>query len=378
MLFRSVPLYLVLGNHEGEQGWLLNGTADNTAVRAANARKLYYPNPVPDAFYTGNSREEPLVGLRGNYYAWEWGAALFVVLDPYWYTLKKPGKTVDNWAWTLGRDQYDWFRKTLENSTAAFKFVFCHQLVGGGDNEGRGGIEDAGYYEWGGNNADGTWGFDDHRPGWEKPIHQLMVENGVTVFFHGHDHFYARQELDGVIYQLVPQPGHPNFSTVDYAAEYGYEKGDIVPNSGHLLVTVRKNDARIDYIRSYLASNETATRKNGDVSRTYTVSAGLVTGQAEETGLPRGFSLEQNTPNPFNHMTTIQYSLAAAGGVRLNVYDSLGRIVKNILNEYQPAGHYSVSWDGRDARGRTAGSGMYVYSLVAGSRFETRRMIMMK
>jgi len=88
------------------------------------------------------------VGLRENYYAWTWGDALFVVLDPYINTLNKPEKEGDGWNFTLGRDQYDWFRRTLENSDSKFKFVFAHQIVGG-DTEGRGGTEWVDYYEMG-------------------------------------------------------------------------------------------------------------------------------------------------------------------------------------------------------------------------------------
>jgi hypothetical protein len=58
----------------------------------------------------------------------------------------------------------------------------------------------------GGKNQNGTWEFAEKRPGWRLPIHQLMVKNGVTIFFQGHDHLFARQELDGVIYQETPNP----------------------------------------------------------------------------------------------------------------------------------------------------------------------------
>ena len=82
----SAPFFIALGNHEGELGWLRDGTPDNIAVWATTARKLIYPLPTPDDFYTGNTQLEDFVGLRENYYAWEWGDALFVILDPYWYT----------------------------------------------------------------------------------------------------------------------------------------------------------------------------------------------------------------------------------------------------------------------------------------------------
>jgi hypothetical protein len=273
LVSHSVPLYLVLGNHDGEAGWEFDGTENSLAAWSANARKTYFPNPEPDGFYTGNRAIDKFVGLRENYYAWTWGDALFVVLDPYWYTVKKPGRNVDNWGWTLGDKQYSWFRDVLQKSNAKFKFVFCHQLVGGGDTEGRGGAEFAKYYEMGGFNKDGTWGFDKKKPGWEKPIHKLMADANVTVFFHGHDHFFAKQELDGVVYQLVPQPSHPNFKNAGQAESYGYTTGKILPNSGHLRIAVSESKVTVDYVRTYLAGDETNSRKNNQVDYSYIIQS---------------------------------------------------------------------------------------------------------
>ena len=50
-------------------------------------------------------------------------------------------------------------------------------------------------------NADGSDGFRQNRPGWEMPIHELFVKHGVNIVFHGHDHLFVREELDGIIYQ---------------------------------------------------------------------------------------------------------------------------------------------------------------------------------
>ena len=121
------------------------------AVWATNARKLIYPLPAPDDFYSGSQDQLEYVGLRENYYAWQWGDALFIVLDPFWYTTTKPhsyGETSgsgDNWDWTLGQQQYLWFRDALENSSATFKFVFAHHVTGGVITYGCGGIEAASY-----------------------------------------------------------------------------------------------------------------------------------------------------------------------------------------------------------------------------------------
>jgi hypothetical protein len=104
LIAHSAPLFLVNGNHDGESGWMFNGTSDNLAVWATLARKAYFPAPIPDGFYTGASADEPFVGKRGSWYAWEWGDALFVVLDPYWYTSSKVKS--DGWVLTLGQEQY--------------------------------------------------------------------------------------------------------------------------------------------------------------------------------------------------------------------------------------------------------------------------------
>jgi hypothetical protein len=259
----SVPLYLAIGNHEGESGWLLNGTSNCTPVMAANTRKLYYPNPVPDAFFSGDTKSENFAGLRENYYAWEWGNALFIVLDPYWYT-----KVNTDWGWTLGADQYNWFKNTITSSKAKFKFVFCHQLVGGNGKDARGGSEFAHLFEMGGNNTDGSWGFDTNRPGWGKPIHTLMKENNATIFFHGHDHFYGKQEKDGLIYQEVPQPSNRSITNFS-ASEYGYVNGLLLPGRGFLSVTVSYQSVKVDYIGTYLPGEESGGHRNGEVITSY-------------------------------------------------------------------------------------------------------------
>ncbi len=269
----SIPLYLAIGNHDGESGGVLNSTENNMAVWASRGRGLYYLNPFPDEFYSGDSKNAPFVGLRGNYYAWEWGNALFVVLDPYWYSAGIKGSS--GWDVSLGKEQYSWLKTTLENSTAKFKFVFAHNLIGGTDmgsaGKSRGGAEAARFYEWGGQNTDGSWGFDKYRPGWGKPIHQLLVDNHVTIFFHGHDHFFAKQELDGVIYQECPQPSARNDK--NSADAYGYVNGIFMSSPGHVRVTVSNNEVIIDYVKTYLPGEAAAGHKNGEVAYSYTVSA---------------------------------------------------------------------------------------------------------
>ena len=281
LIAHSSPYFCVLGNHEAEQGWRLDGTAENIAVWATLARKHIFPMPYPDAFYSGNTTSEQYVGIRENYYSWRWGNALFVVLDPYWYTTAQPYDdpidglgTRDNWDWTLGRTQYDWLVDTLENSNANFKFVFAHQVTGGVDNYGRGGAEAAshalggtGSYEWGGEDSHGNYVFNIKRPGWGDPIQKVFVDNGVTIFFHGHDHVFVAQTLDDIGYQECPQPSDPDYEEGLYVAGH-YWTGLKVNNSGHLRVTVTPAQVTVEYIRAYLLGDG----DNGDLGHSYTIS----------------------------------------------------------------------------------------------------------
>lgn len=273
----DAPLYLVNGNHEGELGWLKSGPrATELPVWSTRLRQAWYPNPVPGTFFGGASIADQLLGgPRDSYYSWTWGDALFVVLDPFWYTTDKPrpdaAATGGNWGWTLGRAQYDWLRATLESSTTKHRFVFIHHLVGGA-SEARGGVEVAGLYEWGGHNADGSDGFAANRPGWGVPIHQLLVQNHVDAVFHGHDHVYVKQELDGIVYHELPQPSVTSYDNTRIAAEEGYLQGEVLGSSGHLVVTVEPTKATVRYVRAYRPQDERTDRRNGTVAATYVIT----------------------------------------------------------------------------------------------------------
>jgi hypothetical protein len=276
LISHSTPLFLVNGNHDGELGWLSGNVNPSLAAWTTQARQRYFLNPTPDAFYAGDSVAEPTVGLRASWYAWQWGDALFIVLDPFWNSTK--ASNVDAWSLTLGERQYRWLASTLAASRASYKFVFLHNLVGGLDGQMRGGVEAAPYFEWGGKALDGTDQFAQRRPGWAMPIHQLLVQNHVTAVFHGHDHFYARQVLDGIVYQEVPQPSAKNNNSgQNIATDYHYSAGTILSSSGYLRVTVAPGAVTARYVRSWLPKDETAQRKNGSIDDTWTAAPYRVT-----------------------------------------------------------------------------------------------------
>jgi hypothetical protein len=99
--------------------------------------------------------------------------------------------------------------------------------------------------------------------------------------------------------------------------------------------------------------------------------------------VPLTFSLSQNMPNPFNPVTTIKYTVAekkkGAQHVSMKVYDARGRFVKMLVNEKLESGYYSVTWNGKNAKGESLGSGLYFYSIAVGRDFrKVRKMVVLK
>jgi hypothetical protein len=99
----------------------------------------------------------------------------------------------------------------------------------------------------------------------------------------------------------------------------------------------------------------------------------LVSNTEENVFAPLDFSLEQNYPNPFNPSTTIKYSIKENSLVSLKIYDILGNEVAALINEVKPVGIYSVNFNSG-----SLSSGVYFYTLNAGSFSETRKMLLLK
>ncbi len=87
-------------------------------------------------------------------------------------------------------------------------------------------------------------------------------------------------------------------------------------------------------------------------------------------------ALEVNYPNPFNPSTLIRFELPHSSGVRLSIYDILGRCVRNLVDGHRSAGMHAVVWDGTDNLGQKVPSGVYMYRLSAGSSTAVRKMIL--
>ena len=110
----------------------------------------------------------------------------------------------------------------------------------------------------------------------------------------------------------------------------------------------------------------------GRVKKTF-VRGTLTSTEEDVAEVPGAFTLHPNYPNPFNPTTTIAYDLAAAGAVRLAVYDVYGREVARLVDATQAPGHYEVPFDAAHLA-----SGTYFYRLEAGRFRSIRQMLLIK
>jgi hypothetical protein len=92
-----------------------------------------------------------------------------------------------------------------------------------------------------------------------------------------------------------------------------------------------------------------------------------------DVNIPSVYSLEQNYPNPFNPSTTINFSLANEGFVKLAVYNTLGQEVITLVNEVKESGAHSVTFDAS-----VLTSGAYFYKLETAQFSQTKKMLLTK
>ncbi len=366
----SMPFFFCQGNHEGESGYyLLQTPPNNLATYETLWRKMYYPNPEPDAFYSGNNEEELFgMGKPQNYYAFEWGDALFVVVDGWrYYTASAKPR---NWEWTIGKTQYDWLKTTLETSKAKYKFVFTHHVMG----ETRGGIGVATGFEWGGLD-NGKDKFATNRPGWELPIHQLMVKNKVNVLFQGHDHVYAYEKLDNLVYQTIQMPSDSSYA-LGYIANGDAFTGTVLKGAGHIRVSVNTDSVKVDFVNAKLPKDETASSKNGDILYSYSVRSSTISGLKDVSLTDQSGCLVY--PNQNGNEFNIRFNQSCMKGARVKLSDLNGRTIKQYCSTESIASGETKTFKLVDSNGNTMASGIYIVSVNSDSFSQSSKILLLK
>lgn len=252
-LLESMPAFLALGNHDGEAGFYATENRDDEIFYwqrwGTVARKKYILNPRHNTYPEGGENEgwvgienDPAYGGADegncspleNYFAWSWGDALFVVIDPFRYTDER-GNDPSNW--TLGNAQLEWFERTISESKRRHKFVIAHHLVGGAPwsadtrkpgNYGRGGAE---YSHWGEHDI----------------IHQLMKRHGARFFLYGHDHIFrvsTKNDIDYISCGRHSSTSNIWWSNIGWREIYGDDFDALV---GYTLIDVSPDSVRVRY-----------------------------------------------------------------------------------------------------------------------------------
>ena len=109
-----------------------------------------------------------------------------------------------------------------------------------------------------------------------------------------------------------------------------------------------------------------------------TITYIMVLANDENLLIPTEFSLHQNYPNPFNPTTQIKYDLPEDALVTINIYDLMGRIVKNLVNGQKNAGYNSIQWNATNDKGATVSAGLYLCTIQAGEFRQTKKMVLLK
>ena len=194
----------------------------------------YIPNPQEGTYAEGGSSS-------GNYFAWTWGDALFVAIDPFTHSTTKPDRPED---WTLGDEQMKWLETVLETSEKKWKILFQHHLIGGStfaQPYGRYGVYEN-YGRGGGSFA---------KAGEQRRIHDLMIKCGGSIIFKGHDHVYADEVVDGIRYTTCGCTQGELKKETQRIDEQGFRElypGGFVYSQGYIRVEVSTQRLKVEYV----------------------------------------------------------------------------------------------------------------------------------
>jgi hypothetical protein len=394
----SLPFVFTRGNHEEVAGWDYDGTPDNVTVWSGINLVKYFPPPFPDEFYSGNTEVFPHIGLTGDYFSMRVGDVTLRGLDPYLYSTTRPhnahnqtGGSKNCWDWELGDQQYLWLHDDLVQSPGVYNVASLHHLSScydrPGDWYGRGGIEIVDYaiqnrptFEWGGVDSLGVDQMATERPGYiYGPVHDMLVAAGNQVVLKGHDHFYARQQLDGMYYTTLPKPNDTGEHTGDlwgfrFACTYPDPLTVEQPNSGFLSIVADPDGAAFEYIQTYPPGGL------GTVLDSFTLAPPTATSVGSfDASRARSVAIHSVSPNPARSSSRIEYEIAERGPVQLSVYDAAGRLVREVVDEELDSGLHTARWDGRDRAGRPVAAGVYFAKLVTSrGRTDAVKMIVVR
>jgi hypothetical protein len=248
----NIPMYIALGNHDGDEGW------NSARFRAKYWRQKLFALPDASTYPEGGHED-------GNYYAFSWGAdrnnsggILFLVLDVTGFMGGEPQSPQE---WTLGPAQLNWFEETLKKIDHEWSFACYHHVLGGWP---------AGPTELETNSAYGRGPLftdKDYLPyGEPSKVEQVKLTEtaktfGLRGFIYGHDHIFHsikigegtnHKDLYGLVCGSTRYIGEKSWWEGTFWKKY-YGAAEKTPPdfwgpSGITRLTVKKDQARFDYV----------------------------------------------------------------------------------------------------------------------------------
>lgn len=150
----------------------------------------------------------------------------------------------------------------------------------------------------------------------------MFVDNGVDIYFQGHDHVFAHEVLDGVVYQSLPMPSDSTYMIGKLANADAYIS-DTLDGSGHIKVSVNPDCVRVDYVKVYLPKDTVSgAHKNGEIGFSYTLGTCPTNSN--------GFENENDIiifPNPANNQVFI-YFKDKVNNQKYELINHFGQFVK--------------------------------------------------
>ena len=226
----NISIFNSWDNHDVQLGFDIPERCydENRRNWSDNVKLKYFPNPNSRTYRFGG-------GPLENYYAFEWGDALIVVIDANRYTTTKP---TDPENWTIGAAQLQWLNDTLKSSSKPWKFVFAGHIVGGDGY----GCPPGGQYCYGDGGAAYAY------TGEQAQIQQMMVDSGAQFFIHGHSHLFSNATNNSVTYITAGTYGANPARTGKYRYDTIYANESPINKSGYLRISVNSTAVKIEFV----------------------------------------------------------------------------------------------------------------------------------
>ena len=104
----------------------------------------------------------------------------------------------------------------------------------------------------------------------------------------------------------------------------------------------------------------------------------MISGTPENGIVPGVITLGRMIPNPFNPRITISFEVGRTGPVELNIYDLVGRRIKDLASQQFEAGQYFRQWDGRDNSGSMMPAGVYLVRIKSDTTTDSKKITLVK